>query len=174
MKKILAFLLLVSITAFTACKGDMGDPGLDGTNGQNGVDGTDGQDGNANVKNHTIAISASEWVSHSNNLSYVDVQAPFITEEIASKGMVMVYFYDPAAVWFALPFTYSTPANTTQTYYFWFKTGVVRIHSLNSATPVKYSGNVRIVAVTSEGLARNPDLDWTNYEDVKKRLQLTE
>ncbi len=128
MKNLLSLLLLLSITAFMSCKkGEMGDMGPAGQDGQDGIDGQNGQNGNANVKSYETTISTADWFFHSGNLASVDIQVPIITEQIAATGMVMVYWhYAPADVWFALPYSFST-----QIYYFWFKPGLVRIHSQN-------------------------------------------
>lgn len=166
MKKLLSFLLLASITAFMSCsKGDMGPAGKDG---QDGIDGTDGQDGNANVKNTVMTLSASDWVFFSSDIWYVDLQVPTVTTDIASTGLVMVYFQEAIGEWYALPFS-----RGSQSYNFWVMSERVRIHSQNSSiAPTKFTGKVRIVAVSSEGRARNPNLDWTDYEVVKEHFQL--
>lgn len=171
MKKLLSLLLLVGITAFIACKGELGPAGpsgQDGTDGIDGTDGTDGQDGNANVKSYTTTISAANWVPFTADLSYIDLQVPILTEEIAATGMVMVYLQEAGNEWYALPFS-----RGTQSYFFWVKPGFARIHTQNDSTaPTKFAGKVRIVAASSDGRARHPDLDWTNYQEVKNRLQL--
>lgn len=173
MKKLLSLLLFAGITAFIACKGELGPAGpsgQDGTDGIDGTDGTDGQDGNANVKNFTTTISATDWLFHDSHLSYIDLQVPIITEEIAAAGMVMMYLQGSIGEWYTLPFSRST-----QTYFFWAKSGLVRVHTQNdSTTPDKFSGKARIVAVSSDGKTRYPDLDWTNYQEVKNHLHLTE
>ncbi|MBC7774987.1 MAG: hypothetical protein H7246_06060 [Phycisphaerae bacterium] len=82
----------------------------------------------------------------------------------------MAYLQETNGEWYALPFSRST-----QNYFFWAKTGAVRIHSQNDgASPIKFAGKVRVVAVTSEGMLHNLDLDWTDYEAVNNRLQLPE
>ncbi len=130
MKNLLSLLLLLSITAFMSCKkGEMGDMGPAGQDGQDGIDGQNGQNGqngNANVKSYETTVEFADWVPHTFYLEYVDLQVPIITEQIAATGMVMVYwYYEAADVWFALPFS----ETSDQFYYFWFKPGIVRIHS---------------------------------------------
>lgn len=176
MKNIFFLMLLTGITALFSCKGDMGDVGPAGKDGIDGVDGTDGingqngQNGNANVKSFQTAVAATDWQVYDSHLSLIDLQVPTVTQQIAATGLVMVYFQFGGGEWYALPYSRST-----QNYFFWAKTGLVRLHTQNDNTsPEKFSGNVRVVAVSADGLARNPDLDWGNFIEVKKRLELAD
>ncbi len=173
MKLFLNLLLVAGLATLMSCNGEMGPAGpagQDGADGPAGQDGTDGQDGNANVKNLELTIQASNWVTFQSDLLYVDLNVPIVTGQIANTGMVMVYFQEVGTEWYALPY-----ARNFQNYFFWVKPGQVRVHSQNtSILPTKFTGKVRVVAVSAEGMARNPDLDWTNYEAVKSRLEWSE
>lgn len=167
MKKLSFFLLLASISIFIACKGEIGPAG---PAGQDGADGLDGQNGNANVKNLVTTVSATNWVLFNSGLSYIDLSVPIVTTDIAATGLVMVYFQEAGNEWYALPFS-----RGSQSYFFWAKPGQVRIHTQNDSTsPTKFAGNVRIVAVSSEGLVRNPNVNWTDYASVKKAFKLSD
>lgn len=153
--------LLLLALALSACT-------KEGPAGPQGPEGLDGEDGNANVKNHSATLAVTNWLLFSNDLWYADITVPNVTEDIASTGMVMVYLQESQGEWYALPFS-----RGSQSYFFWAKPGVVRVHSQNSnGSPTKFVGKVRIVTATSDGFVRNPDINWLNYPSVKTALNL--
>lgn len=159
---------MAAATTMISCKGEDGDPGPAGVMGTDGKDGQNGRDGNANVKSYTTTLSASDWLFFSNDLSYVDLKVPIVTDQIAATGMVMVYLQEANGEWYALPFT-----RGTQSYFFWVKSGSVRIHTQNSGTsPNKFIGKIRVVAVSADGRICNPNINWTDYNSVKAGLDL--
>ena len=166
-------MLLAALATFIACEGPAGKDGINGTNGIDGIDGTDGtdgQDGNANVNSAVTTISAADWIFFDAGLSYIDFQVPIVTADIAASGLVMVYIQEASAEWYALPFS-----RGAQSFFFWAKPGLVRIHTENTnGSPYLFAGDIRIVAISADGLARNPNLDWTDYTRVKEALQLSE
>lgn len=183
MKNFFFFLLMAAFTtSMISCSGPKGDNGLpgsagldgvDGTNGQDGQDGQDGQngqDGNANVKSQTISILYTDWIYFNIDISYIDFNVPIITADIAATGMVMAYLKLSSGETVALPLS-----SGNQQYNFWFIPGKLRLHTVNIVgVPEKFEGDIRIVAVSSSGLVRNPNLDWTNYNAVKAALNLSE
>lgn len=185
MKNLFTFLLLLSFSAFFSCKGEQGDMGLpgqdgiDGTDGQDGQDGKDGQDGNANVISINSMISSTAWVQIAPDKYTLEFFVPQITQDIADNGLVMVYFKTSyigldGTTWTALPITIAR-SNYTESFVFGVKTGkIVFTNTSNDNNPGAISCPVRIILATSEGLARNPDLDWINYELVKETFQLPE
>jgi hypothetical protein len=172
MKQFFFFLLMAGLTTLTSCakEGPEGPAGKDGQDGTNGTNGINGQDGNANVKSATYTIAANNWVKVNALISFVDLNVPIVTEPIASTGLVMVY-RQVGDVWVAWPYT-----TGNERFWFWAKTGLVRIHAedIITQTPDEFTDSVRVIAVSSSGLARNPDLDWTDYEAVKNAFDLAD
>lgn len=191
MKNLLSLLLLLSITAFMSCKGDMGDMGpagqdgvdgtngINGTNGQNGQPGQPGQDGNANVKSFDTWFPSSAWASNGSYENKLEFDVSIITQAVAEHGMVMVYLKTSALgldgnAWTAMPFSLAYQFYT-EAFSFSFVPGKLFLRETsNDGLPVEPECYCRVIAVTSQGLARNPDVDWTNYELVKTRLQLAD
>ena len=76
-------------------------------------------------------------------------------------------------VWVALPCFFG---DQEQGYHFWTRTGQFRLHSTSTffGTPATPATNLRILIASADGMMRYPDLDWTNYEEVKAVLDLVE
>lgn len=182
------FLLAGALVSFAACKGDdgapgpagvAGAPGPAGTNGTNGTNGQDGNDGNANVKSVTMNITGSSWAAVSTYENTAELNVAIITQDIADKGLVMVYLKTTSlgldgTTWTALPFSLARQ-NYTESFAFATKVGKVVLRETSTdGNPVEPTGSIRIVAATADGMMRYPDLDWTNYEEVKAALDLVE
>lgn len=185
MKQLMIFLLAGALVSFAACKGDDGAPGpagvagATGPAGTNGTNGTNGQDGNANVKSVTMNITGSSWTAVNTYENTAELNVAIITQDIADKGLVMVYLKSgalslDATTWTALPFSLARQ-NYTESFAFATKVGKVILRETSTdGNPVEPAGSVRIVAATADGMMRYPDLDWTNYEEVKAALDLVE
>ena len=172
MRNLFFLLLMAGMTTLISCtkEGQRGPAGLDG---QDGTNGTNGQNGNANVKSLTIDILESQWTDEGPGIAQLELDAPILTEEIVNNGSVMVYL-GTSGFWYALPVVLTLPAGS-QSYTFGFEPGKLTvISSITSGAAVKPDLMIRIVTATSEGLVRHPDLDWTNYEDVSRALQLAD
>ena len=100
MKQLMMLLLAGALVSFAACTGDDGAPGPAGVAGPKGDTGATGvagptgpagQDGNANVKVVNKTIAASDWVTSTATVKYVDLTMPEITQEINDNGFVMAY-----------------------------------------------------------------------------------
>ncbi len=189
MKQLMMLLLAGALVSFAACKGDdgapgpagvagpKGDTGTTGATGPTGPEGPAGPTGNANVTVVNKTIAATDWVAASNPLvKYVDLTVPEITQSIVDNGFVMAYqafpFSGGSTVWSALPAYF---ADQDQGFHFWTRAGQFRLHSTkNSGTPATPATTIRIVIASADGMMRYPDLDWTNYEEVKAVLDLVE
>ena len=168
MKKLFFFLLLAGMTTMMACKGEQGDPG------PAGVMGADGIDGNANIQNYFTTFTSSAWVTENANRIHVDLNIPTITSDILNTGLVVTYFQDIGSTyWLALPFTYSFPGGS-QSYHVEVNPGEIRLTSSSSSSPFSGGLNVRVVTASADGLAQNPNLDWSNYEAVASALNLAD
>lgn len=175
MKNQVLFLMLLGLTALLSCKGEQGDPGPAGVAGTNGVDGTNGADGNANIKNYATTINSTDWVG-SNLTRKATISVPNITQEILNTGLIMVYTQDAfSSQWYATPFSVAINANTTWSYHYVADVGQIVYHSTsNDGNPFTGNLNIRIVTASADGLVRNPDLDWSEYNEVIRAIYLND
>lgn len=144
--------------------------GPTGPAGQNGIDGINGQNGNANVVGtNPITITTSNW-QYSNSVWGVGLNVPAITSDIANFGMVQVFVLTGNQQWTALPNSIGTTIEK-----FYFEPGRVDIYyyDINFAA-VSNPGNrsYRIVAISSTQIKQNPNVDWNNYQQAVKALNL--
>jgi hypothetical protein len=152
----LLILLITSASVFNACKkGDTGPAGADG---------------NANVMStDPIVIPASSWKLDS-NVWLASFPVPAITADIASKGMVQVYV-KYGSQWWALP-----DLNNGNATSYGFTTGNVLLFNANDdgstpLAPLQLTFRVIIIA-PSGGRAMYTDIDFKDYEAVKKAFHL--
>lgn len=167
-------------------KGDKGDAGrngidgINGTNGNNGTNGTngqDGEDGNANVQSQTFTVNT--WthfgtVGQPGDGYYVQLNYPAITNDIVSTGAVIAYMTGVSGAWVALP--YSEPKSSYTTYInytYQLNQALIQIQDSDFFTP-QPSGTtyIKIVVISSAARLANPELDYTNYYEVKGAFNL--
>ena len=157
---------LLACALFTNCKkGDTGPQGEPGTNGKNG---------NANVKSTTQ--SNVVWV-YSDPDYVTTINMPEITQDILSKGAVLVYINTGNEVYTQLPVTFY-PSNTySETYSYECFVGGIRIFVTDSdllkplAQP---SNNFKYKIVVMAGSDRVANVDTKNYQAVKSIYNLAE
>ncbi len=163
---------MAGMTTMISCKGEEGDPGPAGVAGRNGTDGTDGTNGNANVQSVNLTITSQEWQWSGPETNFINLPVPILTSDICNKGSVMVYSSFNGTFFTAWPWT---DILYGQSFIFQFQPGALLL-LCQSTNNDPYGGNlfVRVVAASAEGLASNPNLDWTNYEAVKEALNLAD
>ena len=175
MKNLFLFLLMAAATTIISCKGEQGIPGPAGVAGQ---DGKDGENGNGNIVSTTFELNYTDWVAVSNYEYKATLMVPILTQDIVDKGLVMVYLKSPYLLgldnsnWYVLPFTLAREYYTESFAFSTKLNQLTLVDTSNDGVPFKPSGKVRVVATPADGIARNPDLDWTNYEAVKSALGL--
>ncbi len=125
------------------------------------VEGPRGPQGNANVHSQTFTVNASDWY-YFLGWSNVDIQVPFITDDIIATGAVLVY-EKSGSLTFAMPYT----ANGVDHRYIYYS-GTVSILHTGTSTP---STTFEVVAISSSGMIPT-DLDVTNYDKVKAYFKL--
>jgi hypothetical protein len=138
-----------------------------------GPTGPAGANGNANVVSSTI--SSSNWVfnspSWSNTFTY-----PAITQDIIDKGAVLVYLKNGQA-YSQLPLTiFQSASYSTSLEVASFPGGVKIFWTDSDLTQPNNPGNkeFKIVVIAASGLAQNPNLDFENYDAVKRAYNLRE
>lgn len=98
----------------------------------------------------------------------------FISQSIQNSGAVMCYLKDDSD-WYAMPITISTgPTSWTSHYLFSTSVGQVDFYIFDDdgLSPNPGTQSFKIVAISSVGLAQNPDIDLLDYEQVKQTFDL--
>ena len=160
MKKAAFFLiifLITSVTVFNSCrKGDTGPAGADG---------------NANViSTDPIVLPATSWKLDS-NVWLASFSVPAITADIASKGAVHVYI-KYGTQWWALP-----DINNGNATSYGFIAGGVLLYNANddgSIPPNPLALTFRVVVIAASGRSAYSNVDFKDYNAVKKAFNLKE
>lgn len=166
MKNLLFLLLLLGLTTLFSCDSCKGEDGLQGAPG---APGAPGQDGNANISSFTYTVYESEWLQQSAYWSWAPIEnIPILTPDVVNNGMVMVYAKDPlGSSWVAWPYTIGS-----HSYTYVMDAYSIYLHHNTTGLLIDHTYTFRIVAATADGLVRNLNLDWNDYEAVKQALQL--
>lgn len=160
MKNKLTLLFSTALLAFTGCKKDVAGP-----------QGEPGADGNANVTSATISIST--WV-----LSGVRYSATLsigaITQDVMSNGAVLFYISDGGNGWIAMPYSFYMSGYQSMFYADWYLGGATIYNKNSNLSAPAYPGTRVFKIVTIGGAARlaHQELDYNNYELVKKTFNL--
>lgn len=173
MKKTIISILFV-VAAISGCKKEQGPAGPSGSAGTNGTN------GNANVT--SITVITTNWaVINDDGINYwyeKSIAWYGITQDIKDKGMVMVYADDGAGGWIALPYSVSgTDFSNSLNYYINVGSVTIRVtgYDITFGSPgaFAYNGSIfRIVAIASSIRMQNPNVDWNDYQEVKKMFHL--
>lgn len=154
-----------------------------------GCQGPTGPQGNANVHASTVAVSSSDWIYTSGQDEYGEYHVTFtdneITQDIVDHGMVLVYISNGSGGWQLMPIVgYTQGTSNGLTYDLEYKYSPV--YGAFSVTVWYYiltdpyfwvpvnpgAQTFKIVAVAGLSKASNPNLNWNNYDDVKRALKI--
>lgn len=152
---------LIALLTFTGCK-------------KEGPPGPAGEDGNANVQSSTITFSNWYW-NNSAYYDYSDFTWSAITNDIANTGGVFIYLSNGAGGWVPLPRTVYPSASYSQSQrYIYYQGGFTIIVQDSDLIQPNNPGTwtIKVLAVASAMRQANPQLDWNDYEQVKKTLKL--
>jgi hypothetical protein len=167
-------IMLITLSMLSCKKeGPIGPQGPAGTNGINGIDGVDG---NANVITYTVNTTSANWTCSS--ICYVDVTCPGITQDIVNTGSVHVFMESPtqAGAWLNMPWT-EMFSGYISNYNFVFVLGTLRISKSDSdlTTPANPgTRKFKIVVIASSGKLIHPEVDYTNYNEIKEAFDIAE
>ncbi len=174
--KIYLGMFALIVLMFGSCAKD----GATGPAGAAGKDGTNGTNGNANVTGSNT-VTLNNWVSDYNDGTdfgfHSDATWSGITQVIVDKGVIMVYVSDDNGGWIALPTTESGTGYSA-TIGFQFSVGSVSIFingydDSGSTVAADFNGTViRVVAIAASNRVDNPNVNLSNYEEVKKAFNL--
>jgi hypothetical protein len=171
MKNILATIcIVISLGLVIAgCKGDTGPAG---------------PQGNANVKVRTYSVSSSQWVNSTSTTPYeyyVDLTDQDITQSIINNGAVLVYIENSSGGWYPLPSIGYAQSNGGAD----LEYKLSPVYSLSTVTVLYYivsNPNYWIpanpgaqtfkVIVIAGSLQSSANINWNNYEEVKKAFNL--
>jgi hypothetical protein len=165
LKRISILVMIASVLTTFSCtkEGKEGPPGPAGTNGTNGTN------GNANViGTNTVTLNSGDW-SATGAGWYVTLTASGITQDVVDKGIVQV-FIQYGTEWWSLPDL--SGINSTQ---FGFGLGYVQLLNYNSDYSQATNPGTktfRIVIIPSSARLANPNIDYTNYNEVKRAFNL--
>lgn len=157
-KTISALLLLVTMTLFSSCK-------------KEGPAGPAGKDGNANVVSSTITSSSWAYAAPSWVITFTN---PAITQEIINSGAVLVYLkvgnsYNQLPLTFYPSSDYSTTIEVSTFVgglsLFWTDSDLIQPINPGSRT-------FKVVVIAASGRIQNPNVDYSNYEEVKSTFNL--
>lgn len=130
------------------------------------------------VTAHTYTVNS--WAFDSPNY-YTDLDVPELTSDNLNSAAVMVYYSVSQGVWISVP---NTVYGTLHDYHMGFLTSVNRVEvtwfydgTSNGSDPnTYYSTSVmcKVVVIPSSQRNANPDIDLTDYEQVKARFHLAD
>ncbi len=161
-------IILFTLIIFSSCtkEGKQGDPGVNGA------------DGNANVKSVGLTTSTWYWDSTSSTRYYVWNGITNLTYDIASYGSVHLYQLNSTEDgYFQLPITAPISAGVVESDYYEYGQGTIAVYIQNSnlsdplgqiSTPTNY----KLVTISASARVANPNVDYTNYNEVAKAFNL--
>lgn len=156
--------LLVVTTFLSACKKEE----------VVGPTGPAGADGNANVKSVTFSSVAADWTGDGAAGYSITINSSIITADIVASGAVLCYM-DISGTTYALPYSYLYNGYTRHMLYT-YETGSVTVNRRDddgaTTNPGSSMAKIKVVAISSSGLIQNPNVDLSNYEEVKKAFDL--
>lgn len=182
MKKqlILSSIFFLMLSVIACKKGEQGDIGPAGVAGAKGAKGTTGDKGVADAKgmisSDWIAVKGTDWRLSTtiSNLYFVTFTAPSLTADIVNRGMIYIFIKTEGIEGTdALPLA---NASTGRRFYAivglsnnapaiqFYQTVTPPLSTFSTTTNVSF----RYVAVPAG--ARMANIDWTNYDEVKKAL----
>lgn len=143
----------------------------DGKTGPAGPAGANGANGNANVVSSTITSSNWSYVSPSWEIAF---SYPAITQDIIDKGAVLVYLKNGTS-YSQLPLTFFQSASYSTALEVSNYLGGVKIFWTDSdlTQPTNPgSWTFKIVVIAASGRAANPNVNYNDYNAVKKAFNL--
>lgn len=154
LKRISILVMIASIlTTFSCTK--------EGKQGETGPQGSAGTNGNANVASLTFDVNSWNWSSNNCNLSATNV-----TTSIVSSGSVLVYMETSpySEQWAAIPLS-SSGIEIIYSYQ------VGNVNIVASPQPTSHE-RFKVVAIASSARLANPNIDYSNYYEVKGAFNL--
>ena len=175
--KVIATIFVAFGLIFSSCKkdpgpkGDTGSQGPAGPAGTNGTNGINGTNGNANVVSSSITTASWTYVAPSWEMSFT---YPAINQDILDNGAVLVYVKS-GSNYYQLPYTFYPSSSYSRTYTFVHYLGGLKVFVTDSdLTQPTNPGTLtfKVVAIAASGKMANPNLNYDDYNAVKKAFNL--
>jgi hypothetical protein len=159
MKTLLKTCIVVTALLFNSCIGEQGPVG------------PAGEDGNANVKSSSLTTSGWNYLSPD---WYINFSYNAITQDILDNGAVLVYVQS-GSNYFQLPYTFYPSSTYSRTYTFKHYLGGLSVYVTDSDLTQPANPGLltfKVVVIASSALAKHPNVDLNNYNEVKKTFEL--
>ena len=182
--KLLNILILATFLGITGCEAPAGEVGPQGAAGATGEKGEKGPTGDKGA----FSGYASEWTNIANTqwkltgLKAVNTQTDArLTQAILDQGLVLAYYKRNLSFFFDTNAVYQIPDDWDE-YLFTFKANVgsmdyeIYFKSAQAFTPELYEWQiaVRYIVVPTAKAGRMKNIDWSNYNEVKRILNLND
>lgn len=176
----LAFFVALAGLACKGPQGDVGPQGPAGPVGTTGATGPQGAPGTANVlASPWVTANAADWRSDNDpQYFYVGFEEKNLTQALLDKGTVVAYYRDSNRknVVLSLP---STTDKLSVGYFLRFADakGTVNFdltYSRPRLVPIDFDLEFRWVLIPANAGGRQEAVDWTNYEEVRRALNLAD
>ncbi|GAB3703474.1 hypothetical protein GCM10027592_33540 [Spirosoma flavus] len=191
MNRLLTLLSGVTLLVFFyACKGpqgDVGPTGAQGPAGPAGATGATGPQGASGVSGITgmvastwsTTITAKNWIQDTDDKTYFYFyfKPTGLTQAIVDRGLIMVYVRDPGTPSTVFPLPSVTDIGIEGFVPLMDKNeGYLQIYTdyTTDTTPPSYGSQYRWVFIPAQPGGRLPAINWKNYAEVKKALNLTD
>lgn len=151
--------------------------------GPQGPVGPQGPEGNANVVSQTVTVYPMDWYWDYTSWR-VDIEYGAITTDITDYGAVLVYM-DNAGTWRQIPFTFYYEAEYDDGSY-GFCSSSLEVSTYDKGVSIFwtesdfYAGfrpeehNFKIVVIAASVYNSRADIDYSDYEAVKRAYQLAD
>lgn len=174
------FLMLSVIACKKGEQGDIGPAGVAGTKGAKGTTGDKGvADSKGMISSDWIAVKGTDWRLSTAipNLYFITFTAPGLTADIVNRGMIYVFIKTEGIEGTdALPLANASTGRRFYAIVGLSNSGAPAIQFYQSVTPpsstLSTTTNVSFRYVAVPAGARTSNIDWTNYDEVKKVLNL--
>ena len=175
------WLLISVLINCLACKGPQGEVGPQGVAGPTGAQGAQGPQGAQGAANLIVSawlpVNAADWKSDNDPLYfYTGVEDKNITQAIIDKGAVMAYYRTPGqkSVVLSLP---SVTNKVSIGYFFQLNQGkgVMNFdlsYFLPRKVPIDFDLEFRWIIIPPNPGGRLKAMDWSNYANAKRELNL--
>ena len=139
-----------------------------------GPQGTNGKDGNANVSSVTLNANSWTWdgTNYWSTASFANIS--ILTSNVVNGGAVMMYENFGSGVYMALPQTINLTSSVQQHSFFSYANNTVVVYTENSdlSNPNPSATSYKLVCIPPAIIKSNPNIDLTNYSEVKHVLDL--
>lgn len=152
-----------------------------GKDGAPGAAGPQGPAGNANVHASTFVVNSSQWQSIGtagvDYEKYVDLNDPYITQDILTNGAVLVYWVTSSGINVQLPFTvYPTGGGTSYILQPSASVGTatVEFYYADWSSFTLNNSQLTFKVVTIDGSLRvtHPEINWKDPKSIANGLHL--